>query len=108
MGKEKIIEAIKNGNLGGMYDESIGHINEDTSVRELLLEKFTNDMEQYLDNSFGDDKPTVVVEEDKSAYVVWRNWKMPPIRFYAAVFNNGGKMTPSAFQEYGQEKTAKE
>ncbi len=112
MDKEKIIKSIENGNIAEAFDESIKDINNDTSTRRLLLEKFALDIEQYLDESFGDNKPIVALDtaegEDRTAIIIWDMWEMKPIAFYAGVFNNKGKMTPELFKEYGKKKTAKE
>jgi hypothetical protein len=95
-------EFLKELNITDNLDESLGHINEEDSVKKRLAMCIEEDIQQYLPDigAIWGDESVVVKIKDDLAYAVWREHWMPTTDFYKLVYENGGVVEPKDFEKY--------
>ena len=98
----KLLSLMDDGDISEVYDDGLKHLNEDENIKEVMASAITEDISQYLDDSWGDEKPEVKFIGNE-AFAVYGGRRMKPITLYSCVPNNYyGKVPKTMFNMYSK------
>jgi hypothetical protein len=98
---DKLLSLMDGGEITDIYDDGLKHLNEDESIKETMISAIAEDISQYLDSSWGEEKPEVKFIGNE-VFIVYEGRKMKPVMFYSCASNNYGKVPKMMFNMYSK------